>query len=238
MTPAYLMKSLRPKWRSVPNRSITLHPLFGSPVDRRIMPPSPCGWKPREAVLLRATRALLLFLVLSACADDGTPVPPVLPADALPGMESEDTVVDAGVLARDALDPEALDRLLDDAGFVSGRGRTFSGPGERFSLAVTRVLVFASPDGAASYVGWLREHPKGLLGSAEPLAPLELPGDPFLLVHTPGGCCPKAVPIYLSAWQRGSSVLFVRVSGRGADPSSVQQLAAELDLVVTANVDA
>lgn len=186
---------------------------------------------------MRATLTLLLFLTLSACTDV-TPVPPVLPADALPGMESEVAAVDANVLASDALDPGRLDRLLDDAGYLSGRERTFSGPGERFSLAVTRVLVFSSSDGAASYVGWLRAHPNDLLGTAVKLEPLELPGDPFLLVHTPGGCCPKDVPIYVSAWRRGSIVLFLRASGRQADQGSVQELAAELDLMVKADAGA
>jgi hypothetical protein len=194
------------------------------------------GLEARGGVLVRATRALLLLLTLSACAETVIPVAPVLPADALPGMESEVASVDTTVLARDALHPTALDRLLHDAGFLSGRERTFSGPGERFSLAVTRVLVFESSDGAASYVGWLRDHPEDLLGTAQTLEPLELPGDPFLLVHTPGGCCPKAVPIYVSAWQRGSTVLFLRASGRRADPGSVQELAAELDMMV--NTDA
>lgn len=187
---------------------------------------------------MRATGALLLVLSLSACAGDVIPIPPVLPADALPGMASEVASVDTKVLARDALQPTQLDRLLLDAGFLSGRERTFSGPGERFSLAVTRVLVFDSSGGAASYVGWLRDHPEDLLGTARTLEPLELPGDPFLVVHTPGGCCPKAVPIYVSAWQRGSTVLFLRASGRRADPSAVQELAAELDMMVKTDADA
>lgn len=143
--------------------------------------------------------------------------------------------VDAAMLTRDALDPEQLDRLLDDAGFVLGRERTFSGPGARFSLAVTRILIFSSPDGAAAYVAWLRDHPDELIGVARRLQPLDLPGDPFLFVHTPGGCCPKDVPIYVSSWRRGSTVVFLRASGRRADPGSVQELAAELDLLVAGN---
>jgi hypothetical protein len=187
---------------------------------------------------VRATRVLLLVLSLTACADEVTPVAPVLPADALPGMESELAAVDANMLASDALDPGQLGGLLDDAGFLSGRERTFSGPGERFSLVVTRVLVFASSAGAASYVGWLRGHPEDLLGTAQTLEPLELPGDPFLLGHRPGGCCPKDVPVYVSAWRRGSTVLFLRASGRRADPVSVQDLAADLDMLVKADAHA
>lgn len=180
---------------------------------------------------MRATRVGWLVLALAACGRDA-PLPPVLPADALPGMESEVSTVSADALARDALDPPALADLLDDAGYLSGRERTYAGSGKEFSLATTRVLVFDAPDGAAAYLAWLRDHPSDLLGTVEPLDPLDLPGSPFLMVHLPGGCCPKAVPIYLSAWRRGSTVLFVRASGRQADASSVEELATALDRIV------
>jgi hypothetical protein len=202
------------------------------------MPPPRSLGKPREAVLLRAIQAVSLFLFLAACAGEPAVFVPGLPADVLPGMESEDSVIGLNALARDALEPGELRRLLDDSGFMSGREQTFSGPGERFSLAVTRVLAFASPDGATAYLGWLRGHAQDLLGPAETLDPLDLPGEPFLLVHTPGGCCPKAVPIYLSAWRRGSMVLFVRASGREADPGAVRELAAALNSVVEEISDA
>lgn len=187
-----------------------------------------------------ATRVrLLVFVVaISACARDAVPVPAGLPADALPGMESEVAVLGAGALARDALDPAALEDLLGDVGYVSGRQRTFSGPGERFSLAITRVLVFESIAGAGRYVAWLRAHPEDLLGGAQTLDPLDLPGSPFLMIHLPGGCCPKAVPIYLSAWQRGPTVLFLKASGRKADVPAFEELAEELDVVVGKGADA
>jgi hypothetical protein len=183
---------------------------------------------------LEATRVryLVLVVAVAACARDAAPVPAGLPADALPGMQSEVAVLGASALARDALDPVGLEDLLADVGYVSGRQRTFSGPGERFSLAITRVLVFESADGAGRYVSWLRTHPEDLLGGAQTLEPLDLPGSPFLMIHLPGGCCPKAVPIYLSAWQRGHTVLFLKASGRQADVGAVEDLAEELDVVV------
>ena len=153
-------------------------------------------------------------------------------------MRSEAAAVSADQLAHDALDPVSLASLLDDAGYVTGRERTYTGPGERFSLAITRVLVFGAPEGADAYLEWLRGHPEDLLGATESLDPLDLPGSPFLVVHLPGGCCPKAVPIYLSAWQRGSSVLFVQASGREADPEAVEDLALELDRVAGRTPDA
>lgn len=174
-------------------------------------------------------RLAVVILALTACGRGAATVPTGLPADALPGMESEGAVLGTRALARDALDPGVLERLLQDAGYVSGRQRIFSGPGERFSLAITRVLVFDSAEGAARYHSWLREHPEDLLGGAEMLDAPDLPGSPFLMAHLPGGCCPKEVPIYLTAWRRDDTVLFVRASGRRADPRSVEELAGDLD---------
>lgn len=181
---------------------------------------------------------LVLVVTVAACARDAAPVPAGLPADALPGMKSEVAVLGVGALARDALDPSGLEELLGEMGYVSGRQRTFSGPGERFSLAITRVLSFESALGAGRYVSWLRAHPEDLLGGARTLDPLDLPGSPFLMTHLPGGCCPKAVPIYLSAWQRGPTVLFLKASGRQADIAAFEDLAEELDVVVGDGADA
>jgi hypothetical protein len=175
----------------------------------------------------RATRVTYILLIVASCAGR-TPTPPSLPPIELRGMQSELTPVTAERLARDALEPAVLASLLEDAGYRSGAERTYAGPGERFSLAITRVLSFDDPDGAEAYLAWLHDHASELLGSAEPLPPLELPGS-FVAVHVPGGCCPKAVPVYLSAWRRGSSVLSVKVSGRGADPDAVEDLATALD---------
>jgi hypothetical protein len=174
-----------------------------------------------------ATRITSTLLVLAACAGPSR-TPLQLPPIELHGMESELRPVTAERLARDALEPAVLASVLEDAGYRSGAERTYAGPGERFSLAITRVLSFDDPDGAEAYLAWLHDHSSDLLGTAEPLPPLDLPGS-FVAVHLPGGCCPKAVPIYLSAWRRGSSVLFVQASGREADPDAVEDLATALD---------
>jgi hypothetical protein len=175
----------------------------------------------------RATRVTYILLIVASCAGR-TPTPPQLPPIELRGMQSELTPVTAERLARDALEPAVLASLLEDAGYRSGAERTYAGPGERFSLAITRVLSFEDPGGAEAYLAWLQDHPSDLLGTAESLPPLDLPGS-FVAVHLPGGCCPKAVPSYLSAWRRGSSVLFVKISGREADPAAVEDLATALD---------
>ena len=185
---------------------------------------------------MRATAIRFLVVAtvaIASCADGAARIPGGLPAHAFPGMDSESVSLGADALAADALDRRSLEDLLRETGYVGGRERTFSGPGERFSLAVTRVLVFDSATGADRYLSWLRMHPEDLIGTAETLAPpRDLPGSPLLMVHVPGGCCPKDVPIYVAAWRRGDTVLFVRASGREVDRPSVEALAARLDRTV------
>jgi hypothetical protein len=180
-------------------------------------------------MLVRATRVAIFTLVLSSCSSAATIEPPSLPALSFPQMDTERSTVTIDVLASDASDPGSLASLLEDAGFRAGVERTYAGPGERFSLAVTRLVAFDDVGGAEAYLAWLREHPSDLIGVVEPLAPLDLPGSPFLTVHVPGGCCPKEVPIYLTAWRRGSRVVSLRVSGRGLERAVVEDLAGRLD---------
>jgi hypothetical protein len=153
-------------------------------------------------------------------------------------METEHRVVSAELLARDATDPIAMATALDEAGFASGTERTYAGPGDRFSLAIARILSFDDADGARAYLVWLEDHASTIVGTVEALPPLDLPGSPFAVVHLPGGCCPKAVPIYASAWQRGAHVLYLQASGRKADPSAFEALARDFDDAVSDQADA
>lgn len=189
-------------------------------------------------MLLRATRVASIALVLVACGGSSSSDPPALPTLSFPEMDTERTTITIEALASDASDPGSLASLLEDAGFRAGSERTYAGPGERFSLAVTRLLAFDDAEGAEVYLAWLRDHPTDLIGRVESLAPLELPGSPFLTVHVPGGCCPKEVPIYLSAWRRGHSVVSLRVSGRGLERDDVEDLAGQLDAALREPADA
>lgn len=177
---------------------------------------------------MRATRLAWIIVAAVACAR-GVEPPPALPTLSLPGMQVETSTLTIDRVASDASDPASLTSLLEDAGYRSGRERTYAGPGERFSLAVTRVLAFDDPTGADAYLAWLREHPSDLIGAVDPLPPLDLAGSPFLTVHVPGGCCPKEVPVYLTAWRRGSAVVSLRVSGRGVEVGTVRDVAVMLD---------
>lgn len=184
---------------------------------------------------MRATVGWAL-VVLVACAGDAGPR--AIPSLGLPNMTAEHRVVTAERLARDATDPAAVAAALDDAGFAGGAERTYAGPGDRFSLAITRILSFEDPDGAETYLAWLEAHPSSLVGAVDDLPALDLPGSPFLVVHLPGGCCPKAVPIYASAWRRGADVLYLQASGRRADPEAFEELALDFDTAVAGATDA
>jgi hypothetical protein len=184
---------------------------------------------------MRATVGWALA-ALVACGGGGTPLS--IPTLGLPNMETEHRVMSAELVSRDATDPTAMATALDDAGFSSGAERTYAGPGDRFSLAITRILSFDDADGARAYLDWLEGHASTLVGQVEALPPLDLPGSPFVVVHLPGGCCPKAVPIYASAWRRGPHVLYLQASGRRADPSAFEALARDFDDAVSEQADA
>ena len=123
---------------------------------------------------------LVTALIGSACATEqptisappGTTGPAhvlqPIPPTALPGNSADPTDLDASSIASDAVDVAALETLLDQAGFVGGTQRQFSRVhgGRRRILA--RVLTFETPQGASTYVAWLRDHGDEVIGKADP----------------------------------------------------------------------
>jgi hypothetical protein len=187
-------------------------------------------------MLVRATVVASIAFVVVGCA--ARHESPSLPTLSFPGMETERSTITLDLLASDASDPGSLASLLEDAGFHSGSERTYAGPGRRFSLAVTRLVSFDGPEGAQTYLDWLRRNPQDLIGDVESVEPLDVPRSSFVSVHLPNGCCPKEVPIYLAAWREGSTVVSLRVSGRGLERDAVDDLAARLDAALEEPVGA
>jgi len=68
-----------------------------------------------------------------------------------------------------------------------------------------------------------------VIGTAELLDPPEVPGATFLAISQPECLCPKATPIYLAAWAKGSTVLTLEVGGKGVELADVHELVATLD---------
>jgi hypothetical protein len=183
-------------------------------------------------------RALVLLLLLVAAVACGSEqeqtaaAPPTLPATALPELDSRARALDTNVLAEDALDAEELTTVLDDAGFLSGTEREFSGRTKTFDHVVARSLRFESAEGADAYLHWLEGHGDDFLGAAEP-AELQPPGEStvaYTLVRC--GTCKKELPTFLAGWRRGDVVLTLLAAGSGGNPERFETLARRFDAVL------
>jgi hypothetical protein len=155
-----------------------------------------------------------------------------IPATALPGHPADPIDLDAGSVAMDAVDVAGLEALLGEAGFVGGTQRQFSRVrgGRRRILA--RVLSFETPEGAAAYVAWLRDHADEVIGDAAPNADLDAPGGGIVFVHQPDPCCHNETRYFLAMWNVGSKVMTIEIAGEGARASDVPELLSQLDAAV------
>lgn len=175
--------------------------------------------------------ACLAALALAGCGgadEEGAPPPTLAPA-ALPELDSRSRMLDASGLAADAFQPAELAAILEDAGFVAGREREFSGKSRTWDHVVARTLRFASEEGAQAYVDWLERHVEDVLGKAVPVewsAPGEA-GVAFVLV--PCASCKKELPTFLAGWRRDTVVATLLAAGGGANPDRFSALASELD---------
>jgi hypothetical protein len=175
--------------------------------------------------------ACLAVLVVAGCgeADEAQAPPPTLGARTLPELDSRSRILDAGGLAVDAFRPTELARILEDAGFVSGREREFSGKSRTWDRVVARTLLFESDEGARTYVSWLERHADELLGKTAP-AEWSAPGDggvAFVLV--PCASCKKELPTFFAGWRRDAIVATLLAAGAGANESRFTGLARQLD---------
>jgi hypothetical protein len=185
--------------------------------------------RPRIVWLALAT----LTLVTAACGS-GVAAPDPVPADALPGKAGEVIELDANFVAGDAIDFAELESILEDAGFAGGTQRVFSqSEVGRPQRSLARVLSFGDEAGAQAYLGWLEDHLDEVIGTAELLDTPEVPGAAFLAISQPECLCPKATPVYLAAWAKGSTVLTLEVGGKGVRSADVHELVTTLDGSVT-----
>lgn len=190
-----------------------------------------------------AATLLVAALLGSACSTDHptsspsrstgpTHVLEPIPPTALPGNSADPTNLNVASIASDAVDVAGLEALLNEAGFVSGTQRQFSRVrgGRRRILA--RVLSFETPEGAAAYVAWLRDHGDEVIGKAAPTADLQAPSHGVVLVHEPNPCCHKETRMFLAMWHEGSMVVTIQIAGEGAREKDVPELLSQLDAAV------
>ena len=184
---------------------------------------------------MRVCVALVLtLLLLPACGSEenerpAAPAPASLPGSALPELDSRARSLSAEALAADSYEPKALADLLDDARFVSGSEREFSGKTRTFDHVIARTLVFEDAAGAETYLSWLRTHGEDFLGRVQP-AKVSPPGESgvaFMLAAC--GTCKKETPTFLAGWRRGATVLTLLAAGSGANPERFSALAEQLD---------
>ena len=178
-----------------------------------------------------------VLLLLPACGsslDETEPAAPAsLPGSALPDLDSRARPLGAEALAADSYDPEALGDLLDEAGFVAGTEREFSGKTRTFDHVVARTLVFENSAGAETYLGWLRSHGEDFLGRVQ-AAKVSPPGESGVaFALAPCGTCKKETPTFLAGWRRGATVLTLLAAGSGANPERFSSLARRFDEIVS-----
>lgn len=156
-------------------------------------------------------------------------LPPPLVAAALPELASRDRALPARELAQDALAPSELAVLLDEAGYLGGTEREFSGHTDTFDHVVARTLVFADAVGADVYVDWIAGHTGDLAGPSRPLASIPLQAERAVLFELePCPTCRKQLPTWFGAWRRGATVSYLLVAGRDLGRDTFGNLAGRL----------
>ncbi len=132
-------------------------------------------------------------------------------------------------LPNEVVHPDELRTLLGDAGFTAGAQRSFGAGTGAFSRVLSRGLAFETPAGAAAFVTWFGDNAGEEVITADRISPTAVPDGVVVFRHLPDGCCHNDVPVYLAAWQRGPSVLYLHVGGRRANTRAFVELIASYD---------
>ena len=175
---------------------------------------------------MRLAPIVLAAVLLAACGSSQQPEPasgalPLLPAAALPKLQSTTETVDASELEGDLGSGVKVD------GFVRGKERVFQGESQRFDRVVSRTLEFEDADAAAAYVSLLRSHVADLYGAGTSARSLVSDGRSGILVDAAACACHRAEPTLAAVVSRGPRVSYLEVNGGGAEPAAVEALLAE-----------
>jgi hypothetical protein len=144
-------------------------------------------------------------------------------------MTSDRTSVDLGQLANEVAHPDELRAVLSEAGFASAAQRSFGGGTGAFSRVLARRLAFETDAGAAAFLEWFGENAHEEIITAERIAPGGVPDEAVVFEHEPDACCHNDVPVYLAAWPRGETVLYLHVGGRRASTRAFVRLIESYD---------
>ena len=161
----------------------------------------------------------LVLLALGGCGSSSPPeAEPVLPADALPGLEATTEPLTADDLAADFGAGVEVDC------FVSGTERVFQGASHDLDRVVSRTLEFESPEAAAAYVELLHAHVDDLYGVGTTAEPFEEGGRAGYLIDPAACACHRASPTLTAAVSEGPRVTYVEINGDGATRETLGQL--------------
>lgn len=174
---------------------------------------------------MRVVPTLVVVLLLAGCGSRSAAPLPVLPASALPQLDS-------------STDEVGLDDLMEEfgatgdnfeariSGFVRGRERVFQGESSRFDRVVSRTLEFETAADAHGYIAFFRSHLADVFGTGTNASPLENEGRKGYLVDAASCACHRAEPTLAAVVARGGRVTYLEVNGGGAKPDAVAALLA------------
>jgi len=161
----------------------------------------------------------VLILAVGGCGSSSPPeADPVLPADALPGLEATTEPLTADDLAADF----GADVFVE--GFDSGTERVFQGQSHDLDRVVSRTLEFESPGAAAAYVDLLHAHVDDLYGVGTTAEPFEEGGRSGYLIDPAACACHRASPTLTAAVSDGPRVTYLEINGDGATRETLGQL--------------
>jgi hypothetical protein len=171
---------------------------------------------------VRYAPLVIIVALLAACGDSSDGALAVLPASAVPELESTTDRVTAEDLAADfgASGPTF-------AGFLVGRERVFQGESHDLDRVVSRTLSFENAQDARSYINYYRSHLALVYGAGTTATPLESEGRDGYLVDPAACACHRAEPTLTALVANGQRVTYLELNGGGAKRNRLEELLAQ-----------
>ncbi len=113
---------------------------------------------------------------------------------------------------------------LISAGFVAGRQRTFQGPSKDLTLVRDRELLFASAEGATTYLNFVRSHATAYFGEATGVSTLVHGSRTGSLFLPPECACHGANPVLTAVLTDGPHLSWVTINGPLATKERLQEV--------------
>ena len=171
---------------------------------------------------MRYALPAIIVALLAACGDASDRELAVLPASAVPELESTTEAVTAEDLAADfgAKGPSF-------AGFLIGRERVFQGESHDLDRVVSRTLSFENAEDARAYMSYYRSHLALVYGAGTSATPLESERRAGYLVDPAACACHRAEPTLTALVAAGQRVTYLELNGGGAKRDRLEALLAQ-----------